>query len=974
MKRFRKPLSLMLAVLIMLSSLAVLSAVNIFAAGTLTYAFSNTKPGFAQGTISLKGESGNFDLYWADSSKALAGYRKITTISGSGSFSMPKYTAIPAGATKLIAVKENSTNLSVSSASAVFNIPSGKQTKSELLYTFGSISDPQLANDGYGSGSYPHDETHLAKALETLAKREVDFTVLSGDVVNDQNGAQTYAAEFERYQRILADSSYAAPIYEANGNHDVATYWDKNGNYYNNNAPFIKATGLDSKKETINAGKPYFEVTEPTTGDHFIFMALEGGFYTNKGTQFSKAQLDWLEGLLKKYNNDGKNIFIIEHANVGGWGSGDKLTTPYYYDLALVKSNSDVSRFVKLMETYKDCVIITGHTHLQLEAKDSWVGQYNYSDNNGTSAVMIHNSAIGGVRKLINGKIDRSAQLGLSEGYIVEVYEDYILFNGANVYYNEIIPQCSYIVPMSTSRQEIKETTAPAEPTTKATEPVTQPKPTTAPKTEPTEVPTTQPKPTTAPKTEPTEIPTTAPLKDELAPVVIAEKLEKDKLLVNAYAADGNKNVEYQFSINGTVYQPYSDKSEFTCSVPYDYNYVIKVSAKYADGTVHTGSLEFEVKNGEAILPEMPEVPTFTTEPAEDELAPVVIVEKLSDGNLQVSAYPADGDYNCQYQFSINGTVYQEYSDKATFICSAPYDYDYVISASLKYADGDVRTGKVAFKVVNGEAILPEMPEKPTKPTNPVETTGDIITVPTTNTTTTAPDYTYVYGDADLNGKINVKDATQVQKHTAKMLTLEGVAYTQADVTGDGKVNIKDATAIQKFVAKIIVAFPVEDAALVSVSAGTTAKQDLDSYYSYSSYDQYMALKKAYRKNASQSEITKCQNALYAIMGMGGNDNNNDTEPGKTVTVYFENNKNWSTVKIYAWGTGGKNAEWSGVAMTKESDGKYSYKLDYSKYQSIIFNDGNNNEQTVDISHPGTDNLVYTISGGSGNKLTVTTK
>lgn len=873
MKRFEKSLSLLLAVLILLSSVMVLSAVNIFAAGTLTYSFSSTKAGYAQGKISLSGVSGNYDLYWADNTKALTGYRKIATVSGSGSFDMPKYTAIPDAATKLIAVKSGSSTLTVSGAAAVYSIPASKQFNSKLLYTFGAISDPQLANQG--TSSYPNDKIHLEAALETLAKRAVDFTVVSGDVVNDQNNA-SYASEYESYVRIIADSSYAAPIYEANGNHDVATNW--NSANYNNNAPFIKATGLDSKKETINAGKPYFEVTEPVTGDHFIFMALEGGFYTNKGTQFSKAQLDWLEGLLKKYKNDGKNIFIIEHANVEGWGSGDKASAPFYYDLGLKKSNSDVARFIKLMETYKDCVIITGHTHLELGA------QLNYSDNNGTSAVMMHNSAIGGVRRLINGSVDRTAVKGLSEGYIVEVYEDGILFNGTNMYYNEMMPQCCYIIPMTTSEQEV--VTTPTEPTTKATEPAkteaTEPKVTTV-ATKPT---VTEPKETTK-ATEPVVVPTTA------------------------------------------------------VTIP----------------TEPTGTTEVTV----------PEV---------DELAPVVIVEKLSNGNIKASAYPADGNYDCQYQFAINGAVYQKYSDKSTFTFSVPYDSEYVVSVSLKYSEGDAHDASVAFEVVNGEAVLPEMPDVPTKPaqTEPTETTiqgepsesttSDIITTTVTQATTaTVPDDIPFYGDADLNGKVNVKDATQVQKYTAKMLTLEGIAFTQADVTGDGKVNIKDATAIQKYVAKIIAVFPVEEASLVMVSAGTTAKQDLETYYTYSSYDQYMALKRANLDSATQIVITKCQNALYDIVGY---------KPGETksITVYFENTKNWSTVKIYAWGTGGKNAEWSGVAMTKQSNGKYSYTFNYSDYQNIIFNDGSS--QTVDISHPGTDGLVYKISGESGGKFTVT--
>lgn len=57
-------------------------------------------------------------------------------------------------------------------------------------------------------------------------------------------------------------------------------------------------------------------------------------------------------------------------------------------------------------------------------------------------------------------------------------------------------------------------------------------------------------------------------------------------------------------------------------------------------------------------------------------------------------------------------------------------------------------------------------------------------------------------GDADLNGRITVTDATAVQKVAAKM-DVEVFADLLADVTKDGKINVKDATAIQKHCAKI---------------------------------------------------------------------------------------------------------------------------------------------------------------------------
>ena len=57
------------------------------------------------------------------------------------------------------------------------------------------------------------------------------------------------------------------------------------------------------------------------------------------------------------------------------------------------------------------------------------------------------------------------------------------------------------------------------------------------------------------------------------------------------------------------------------------------------------------------------------------------------------------------------------------------------------------------------------------------------------------------YGDADGNGKVNVKDATTVQKAVAGLITISEVATLTADTDGNGKMNVKDATAIQKWVA-----------------------------------------------------------------------------------------------------------------------------------------------------------------------------
>ncbi|MBR3972196.1 MAG: dockerin type I repeat-containing protein [Ruminococcus sp.] len=62
-------------------------------------------------------------------------------------------------------------------------------------------------------------------------------------------------------------------------------------------------------------------------------------------------------------------------------------------------------------------------------------------------------------------------------------------------------------------------------------------------------------------------------------------------------------------------------------------------------------------------------------------------------------------------------------------------------------------------------------------------------------------------GDSDDDGKVNVKDATLIQKHVAGYELY--INLTSADADLSGTVNVKDATAIQKWVAGIEVSTPI---------------------------------------------------------------------------------------------------------------------------------------------------------------------
>lgn len=66
---------------------------------------------------------------------------------------------------------------------------------------------------------------------------------------------------------------------------------------------------------------------------------------------------------------------------------------------------------------------------------------------------------------------------------------------------------------------------------------------------------------------------------------------------------------------------------------------------------------------------------------------------------------------------------------------------------------------------------------------------------------TTKPE-TPLIGDVDLNGVVDIRDTTAIQKYIANIVQLDEKAMLNADFNADGRVDITDATAIQQYLAK----------------------------------------------------------------------------------------------------------------------------------------------------------------------------
>ena len=66
---------------------------------------------------------------------------------------------------------------------------------------------------------------------------------------------------------------------------------------------------------------------------------------------------------------------------------------------------------------------------------------------------------------------------------------------------------------------------------------------------------------------------------------------------------------------------------------------------------------------------------------------------------------------------------------------------------------------------------------------------------------------TPLLGDANLDGTVNILDATEIQRFMAELCTMTDEQKALADVDHDGSITVLDATVIQRYLAELIEKF-----------------------------------------------------------------------------------------------------------------------------------------------------------------------
>ena len=182
-----------------------------------------------------------------------------------------------------------------------------------------------------------------------------------------------------------------------------------------------------------------------------------------------------------------------------------------------------------------------------------------------------------------------------------------------------------------------------------------------------------------------------------------------------------------------------------------------------------------------------------------------------------------------------------------------------------------------------------------------------------------------IYGDANCDGEVNIKDATVIQKSLAgieQKITFRG---DLADCDANDVLSIKDATCIRKY--------------LASLSGSAQAGKVIE-----------------YIPPATEPETT-----VPATEPV--------TEPPvpEVRKVTFTNSHRWSGMNLYCYYWSDENQSmttWPGVAMTNigtNDFGEICYNFDVPEGATyIIFTNGSS--QTVDIPYPGGEMKFYPLT------------
>ena len=310
----------------------------------------------------------------------------------------------------------------------VCSIPLGRLTPptSPKLYSFCVLADIHL--------TYETANADFQRAL-TYAENNCDFTCIAGDLTSTGSITEGATNEMALYKSIVDTYAPTKPVYAISGNHETS-----HGVYVTN------------ERIQPYTGKPLYYLFMQGN-DVFIMLGYYGAYKEGNGgwraDEFlSVAELQWLYETLETNRN--KRCFIFQHVLPHEHGTGN---ANGLYKSALIWKTTDGGigqAFMNLLRHYKNTIMFHGHSHLRFDLQEL-DEKANYSEADGYRSV--HISSLSVPRNPSDDGINLEYAYAESEGYIVDVYDDYIILNGRDFIDNEAD---GHILPIATYKIDTK--------------------------------------------------------------------------------------------------------------------------------------------------------------------------------------------------------------------------------------------------------------------------------------------------------------------------------------------------------------------------------------------------------------------------------------------------------------------------------------------------------------------------------------
>lgn len=266
----------------------------------------------------------------------------------------------------------------------------------EKMYSFGVLSDIHLRwGTGVGSTNYNYRNGiyDFRRAIPILQNLGAEFVCISGDV-----GYDSKVEELSELYKPIIDELATVPFYACTGNHD----WS------HTDAIWQEYVGHPLNHEFIK------------DGDVFLFMSLVQTSSTAEQATPYSTSLTWLKERLKRYQ--GSRIFVFMHYPLTGY-AGLRDNTYYGFSSG---STEDDELLASLIAT-KNVVVFSGHTHYKFAVENDYLTM-NVFNFTGKEVSLVHVPSSAYPRNS-----SHTEEADLSEGYIVDVYENAVILRGVNL-------------------------------------------------------------------------------------------------------------------------------------------------------------------------------------------------------------------------------------------------------------------------------------------------------------------------------------------------------------------------------------------------------------------------------------------------------------------------------------------------------------------------------------------------------------